>query len=207
MAQQQEEKMIVDKLRPTAEMKEAVVDVKMEEKVLLADVVVDMLKEEGIEHIFTLTAGSTWSMLPFFQKKGIKAINFRHEQACGFAMDAWGRLTRRPAVALPGGGTGLTNFSTGLCEAYAAGSPGVVIQAESGPFDDDKFGGQGIARAENQLPGLCKWVRKVNILETFLWQLKRAFRSAVTPPVRPVVVAYGSGAITSGLTVPRRVAY
>ncbi len=207
MAEQQEEKMLVDKLRPTAEMKVAAVDVKAEEKVLLADLVCEMLKEEGVEYVFTLTAGSTWSILPFLQKNRIKVVNCRHEQAAGFAMDAWGRLTRRPGVALPGGGTGLTNFSSGLCQAYAAGSPGVAIQAESGPFDDDKFGGQGIARAENQLVGISKWVRKVNIPETFLWQLKRAFRSAVTPPVGPVVMAYGSTAITPGLSVSRRVAY
>jgi hypothetical protein len=53
---QKEEKMIVDKLRPTAEMQEAPkVDVKLEEEVFLGDCVADLLKKEGVEYIPFLT--------------------------------------------------------------------------------------------------------------------------------------------------------
>ncbi len=115
-------------------------------------------------------------------------------------MDAWGRMTRRPGFALPGSGTGLTAFSTGLCQAYSAGSPGVVLQMESGPFDDGRYGSQGIARAENQFKGMCKWVRRVNQPNILLWNLKSAFRSAITPPYGPVAVSCGNSEITAAST-------
>ncbi|MFH0846609.1 MAG: thiamine pyrophosphate-binding protein [Chloroflexota bacterium] len=207
---EQEERMIVDKLRPTTEMaRAAVVDVKAEEKICIADAVAEMLKEEGVEYCFFLTGGQTGTFTAGFQKNKIKCVHCRHEQAAGFAMDAWGRMTRRPGFALPGQGTGLTNFSSGLCQAYSAGSPGVALQMNSGPFDDDKFGGQGIARAETQERGLCKWVRNVYEPNTLLFQLKRAFRSAVAPPAGPVVVgvsSYGMN-VSNNYMVPRRVLY
>ena len=205
---QKEEKMIVDKLRPTAEMQEAPkVDVKLEEEVFLGDCVADLLKKEGVEYVPYLTGGGTATMIAHIQKAGIKCVHVRHEQTAGFFLDGWGRLTAKPGFALPGAGTGLTNFSTGLCQTYCSGAPAVALQAESGPFDDDKYGGQSIARAENQFKGMTKWVRKVNFPNTLLWQLKRAFRSAMTPPTGPAVVAYGNSAITPGMRVKRKVAY
>ncbi|MFH0847751.1 MAG: thiamine pyrophosphate-binding protein, partial [Chloroflexota bacterium] len=197
----------VDTLRPTAQAGLAAqVSVRGEDRVKIAEEVAKVLKSEGVEYTFFLTGGGTATMMVAIEQAGIKAVHCRNEMSAGFAMDAWGRITTRPGFALPGAGTGLTNFMTGLCQAYSAPSPGVAIIAESGPFDDDKYGGQGIARSENQAVGLCKWARKAHP-NTFLWQLKRAFRSAVTPPIGPVVVAYGNSEFTTGLTVPRRLAY
>ncbi len=203
----QEHRMSVDRLRPTAEAGLAAqVSGRGDEDVMLSEEVAKLLKSEGVEYVFYLTGGGTGTMMVSIQKAGIKAVHCRNEMSAGFAMDTWGRLTTRPGFALPGAGTGLTNFTTGLAQAYAAPSPGVALIAESGPFDDDKFGSQGISRAENQCRGMCKWVRKVHP-NTLLWQLKRAFRSAVAPPVAPVVVAYGNSEFSGGLKVPRRVAY
>ncbi len=203
----QEHKMSIDRLRPTAEAGLAAqVSGRGEESVMLSDEVAKVLKSEGVEYVFYLTGGGTGTMMVSIQKAGIKAVHCRNEMSAGFAMDAWGRITTRPGFALPGAGTGLTNFTTGLAQAYAAPSPGVALIAESGPFDDDKYGSQGVSRAENQCRGMCKWVRKVHP-NTLLWQLKRAFRSAVAPPVAPVVVAYGNSEFRSGMRVPRSVAY
>ncbi|MFH1639705.1 MAG: thiamine pyrophosphate-binding protein [Chloroflexota bacterium] len=200
-AKQPEEKMMVDRLRPSAELALQIKeDPRAREKVVLGDCVADMLKEEGVEYVFYLTGGGTATMIQPLQKNKIKCVHVRHEQTAGFAMDAIGRITRRPGFALPGAGTGLTAFGTGLCQAYSAGAPGVCLQAESGPFDDDKYGGQGVARAENQFFGMCKWVRKVNQPNVLLWQLKRAFRSSVTPPYGPCVVAYGNSEINAAST-------
>ncbi len=210
MAQQPEEKMLVDKLRPTAEMaKVAAVDVKGEERIPIGAAVAQMLKQEGVEYLAFLTGGGTATYVVEIQKAKIKCIHVRHEQTAGFFMDGWGRLTTRPGFALPGAGTGLTNFGTGLCQTYSAGAPGVALVCESGPFDDDKYGGQGIARAEHQYQGMAKFIRKVNTPNTLLWQLKRAFRTAVTPPTGPAVVASGNTEINAqqNYMVPRRVLY
>ncbi len=207
MAEQKEERMLVDRLRPTAEMGVGEVDVKMQERVLLNDLVADMLKEEGVEYVFFLTGGGTATFIQYLQKNKIPCVHVRHGQTACFAMDAWGRLPGRPGFALHGSGTGLTNFSSGLCQAYSAGAPGVVLQMESGPFGDDKFDGQGQARAENQFRGITKWVRRVTTPNTLLWQLKRAFRSAITPPFGPVAVSCGNSAITGPINMTKAAAY
>jgi acetolactate synthase-1/2/3 large subunit len=210
MAQQPEDRQLIDRLRPTAELQLQVKeDPRGREKIHLGDALANMLKEEGVEYCFYLTGGGTATFIVSLQRNKIKCVHVRHEQAAGFAMDAVGRLTRRPGFALPGSGTGLTAFATGLCQAYSAGSPGVVLQMESGPFDDGKYGGQGIARAENQFKGMTKWVRRVNQPNILLWNIKSAFRSAVTPPYGPVAVSCGNSEITAATTmaVERRTAY
>jgi acetolactate synthase-1/2/3 large subunit len=207
---QQPEKMLVDTLRPSAEMALKVKeDPTAQEKINLGFAMADLLKEEGVEYCFYLSGGGTATTIYPLQQQGIKCVHVRHEQSAGFAMDAWGRITRRPGFAIPGAGTGLTAFSTGLCQAYSAGSPGVVLQAESGPFDDLRYGGQGVARAENQFRGMAKWVLKINQPNVLLMHMKRAFRDAVTPPYGPVALAYGNSEITAASlnAVQRRVAY
>jgi len=207
---QQPEKMLVDTLRPSAEMALKVKeDPTAQERINLGFAMADLLKEEGVEYCFYLSGGGTATTIYPMQQQGIKCVHVRHEQSAGFAMDAWGRITRRPGFAIPGAGTGLTAFSTGLCQAYSAGSPGVVLQAESGPFDDLRYGGQGVARAENQFKGMAKWVVKINQPNVLLMHMKKAFRDAVTAPYGPVALAYGNSEITAASisAVQRRVAY
>ena len=205
--EKKEEKVIIDRLRPTAEMAPPEVDASMQEKVHLADLCVDILREEGVDHLYYLTGGNTDAVVARMQRAGIKAVQVRHEQSAGFALDAVGRLTCRPGFAVAGKGTGLTNFSTGICQAYSAGAPGVAIQMESGTVDDDKYGSQGVARTENQLQGITKWARRVTNPKNVLFQLKRAFRSAMTPPTGPVVVGLSSDEfLPQTMWVPRQVA-
>ena len=201
MAQQPEDRQLVDRLRPTAELQLQVKeDPRGREKINLGDALADMLKEEGVKYVFYLTGGGTATFIVPLQRNHISCVHVRSEQSAGFAMDAWGRMTRRPGFALPGSGTGLTAFSTGLAQAYSAGSPGVVLQMESGPFDDGRYGSQGVTRAENQFKGMTKWVRRVNQPNILLWNLKSAFRAAVTPPYGPVAVSCGNSEITAGST-------
>ncbi|MFH1640155.1 MAG: thiamine pyrophosphate-binding protein, partial [Chloroflexota bacterium] len=183
------------------------VKVQAEEKVNVLELCAQMAKEEGMEYMFSLIGGNSITMDTFVQRAGIKRVLFRHEQGCGFAMDAWGRLSRRPGFCVIGPGTGLTNFVTGVTQAYAAGAPGVAIVAESGTMDDDNYGSQGIARSENQLKGVTKWVRRVTYPAHLLRNLKEAFRTAVAPPAGPVAVAYTTEIAGPGIFLPRAQAY
>ena len=204
---QQEERMLVDKLRPTAEMGLGKVDVTMEEKVNIFDLCAEMVKEEGVEYNFCLVGGNATVLDLHMQKAGIKRVHVRHESTAGFAMDGWGRLTRRPGFVVCGPGTGLTNLTSGVVEAYAAGAPGVAMVCESGTLDDDGYGGQGCARSDLQFSGISKFSRRVVSPNTLLFQLKRAFRTAVTPPTGPCVVATTNEIAGPGIFIPRRAAY
>jgi len=178
----------------------------MAENVHILEAVCEIAKEEGCEYTFSLPGGGQMVLDAQSKISGIPTVMFRHEQSLGFALDAWGRLSRRPGFAICGPGTGLTNLTTGLVQAYAAGVPGVAVVGESGTEDDDLYGGQGCARSENQYRGITKWARRVPNPNTLLFQVKRAFRSAVTPPAGPCVVAYTS-TTHAGTRLPREQAY
>lgn len=209
MTEKKEEKVLIDTLKPALEAEVPEIAPEMMEMVHIGDLAAQLIKDEGIDHVFGLTAGGIWMMETLVQRAGIKRVHVRHEQTATFAADAWGRLTRRPGVALIGPGTGLTNSTTGVVQGYSAQSPMVVIVGESGSIDDDKPGAQGLSRSENQFQGISKWARKVHTPIGFLFQLKRAFRSAVTPPQGPCVVAYGYDFLyfRERVEVPRMMAY
>jgi len=184
-----------------------IMEVQANETVNVLEEVAKLAKREGVEYVFTLPGGNEITLDWTMQRAGIKRVMLRHEQACGFAMDAWGRLSRRPGFAVVGPGTGLTNFTTGVVQAMSAGAPGVGIVAESGTMDDDLLGGQGLARSEQQFAGITKWARRVTYPTTLLFQVQRAFRSAVTQPTGPAVVAYTNELMGGGLIVPKAQAY
>ena len=205
--EKKEEKMLVDKLKPKTEDEAATtISREMMEQVDVFELAAEMLKEEGTEYTFSLMAGGTWPMEINSQKAGIPRVHVRHEQAAAFAADAWGRLTRRPGVVIVGSGTCMTNAASGITQGYAAGSPMVILASDNSMVSDDRYSGMCIAHAEQQYAGITKWVRRVGNPQSFLYQLKRAFRSAVDHPSGPVCVATPGdmgGAVGASKKVPR----
>jgi len=190
-----EEKLIVDLDKPGAE--EHLVETPkddiaawLNEEVDVFDLAAEMLKEEGVHTIFALTAGGCWNIEGHCLKAGIERVHVRTEETATFAADAYGRMTSRPGIACTGPATGICYATAGVAQAYSAQSPMVYIAGESGAMDDDKFQLQGLVRAERLCETIAKFARRVPQPGTFLFQLKRALRTAVTPPTGPCVVAY-----------------
>ncbi|MBI4180534.1 MAG: thiamine pyrophosphate-binding protein [Chloroflexi bacterium] len=154
------------------------------------DLMAEMLKEEGVEQTFSVASSSNWAMEVANQRVGIPTVNFKQEQAATFAADAWGRITRRPGVAIIGTNTALCNGTSGAAQGYAAAAPMVIILSDGFRRQDRNGGGQ--ASVENQYRGITKWARLVGDPGMFLNQLKRAFRSVVTHPTGPVALAWAT---------------
>jgi len=188
--EEKEEKMITDKLKPMWEIEVPEMPPEDFEQANIFDLGAQLLQEEDVKVVFSIVGTLSWAQEMRSMMRGIPRVTVHHEATAGFAADAWGRITRRPGVAFCSGGTALTNITTGVVQGYAGESPMVVWLGESGSLDDHKFGPQGVSRAENQFKGICKWVRKTTDPMTLLFHLKSAFRSAVTPPCGPCVVAH-----------------
>jgi len=187
----EENKEVLDFLKPGAEQTEVTEEIPPEAmmEVNLFDMVALLVKQLGITHVYGLQAGGMWPYECTMMKAGIARIAVRHEQTATFAAEAEARILGRPGMALIGPGTGITNASTGVVQAYAAQSPMFVLVGESGTFDDDMPAGQGIARSENQFSGITKWTRRVVNPQVLLWNIARGFRAAVTAPMGPVCVS------------------
>ena len=186
----EEKKEIVDLLKPGAEVAGTfeVPEIAFTE-VNIFEMVGNLLKELGIKQVYSLNAAFVHPHEQGIMKAGIARVQVRHEQTATFAADAEARILGRPGMALIGPGTGITNASSGVCQAYAAQSPMFVLVGESATTDDDFPYSQGVARSENQFHGMTKWTRRVSSPNVLLWQIVRAFRSCVTPPYGPVCVS------------------
>jgi acetolactate synthase-1/2/3 large subunit len=91
------------------------------------DIIADVLREQGVEFLFTLVGGHISPLLVGANKSGISVIDVRDEVNAVFAADAVARLTGKPGVAAVTAGPGVTNTITALKNAQMAQSPLILL--------------------------------------------------------------------------------
>ena len=153
-----------------------------------ADIVVNCLKDEGIEYIFGYPGGAALHIYDaMYRQDDVKHILVRHEQGATHAADGYARATGKPGVVLVTSGPGVTNTVTGIATAFMDSIPMVVITAQvpSHLIGDDAFqevDTVGVTRPCVKHNFLVKDVNK--IAET----MKKAFYIASSGRPGPVVV-------------------
>ncbi len=101
--------------------------------------VAKVLKQEGVECIFTLPGGQ---IDPIFQgclKEKIRVIDTSHEQTAIFMAEGWARVTGKPGVAAVSAAPGVTNAITGIYDALGTGTPIIVFGGRS-PLSEFEMG-------------------------------------------------------------------
>jgi acetolactate synthase-1/2/3 large subunit len=91
------------------------------------DIIGKVLRDRGVEFLFTLCGGHISPILTGAKKEGIRVIDVRDEVNAVFAADAVGRLTGVPGVAAVTAGPGVTNSMTALKNAQMAQSPLILL--------------------------------------------------------------------------------
>ncbi len=153
-----------------------------------AEIVVQFLKDEGVEHVFGYPGGAVLHIYDaIFQQDELRHILVRHEQGAVHAADGYARSTGKPGVALVTSGPGATNAVTGIATAYMDSIPLVVLTGQvATPFiGSDAF-------QEVDAVGITRPCVKHNFLvrnlEDLAETLKKAFYIATTGRPGPVVV-------------------
>jgi acetolactate synthase-1/2/3 large subunit len=153
-----------------------------------AEIVVQALKDEGVEHVFGYPGGAVLHIYDaFFQQQDVQHILVRHEQGATHAADAYARATGKPGVALVTSGPGATNAVTGIATAYMDSIPMIVLTGQvPKPFiGSDAF-------QEVDTVGITRPCVKHNFLveslDTLAETIKKAFYIATTGRPGPVVV-------------------
>jgi len=95
------------------------------------ELVVQVLVQHGVRHLFTLCGGHILPIYDACLKHGIAIVDVRHEQAAAHAADAYARLTRNLGVAAVVPGPGVTDAVTGVANAFAARSPMLLVGGAS----------------------------------------------------------------------------
>jgi len=87
----------------------------------------EALIERKVEYIFTLSGGHITPIYQYLEESEVTLFDTRHEQAATFMAEAWGKLTRKPGVAMVTAGPGFTNALTGVASAFFSNTPMVII--------------------------------------------------------------------------------
>jgi len=153
-----------------------------------AEMVLQALKDNGVEHIFGYPGGA---VLPIYdelhQQDDVEHILVRHEQGAGHMAEGYARSTGKPGVVLVTSGPGATNVVTALQDALMDSIPLVCLtgQVPTSLIGSDAF-------QECDTVGITRPCTKHNWLVKDVNQLSRviheAFRIATTGRPGPVVV-------------------
>ena len=96
-----------------------------------AEMVIQALKDQGVEHIFGYPGGAVLPIYDeLFQQDTIEHILVRHEQGAGHAAEGYARSTGKCGVALATSGPGATNMVTPLTDAMMDSIPLVCITGQ-----------------------------------------------------------------------------
>lgn len=153
-----------------------------------AEMVVQALIDQGVEHIFGYPGGAVLPIYDeLFQQDKVQHILVRHEQGAGHAAEGYARSTGKVGVVLVTSGPGATNMVTPLTDALMDSIPLVCItgQVPTHLIGNDAF-------QECDTVGITRPCTKHNWLVKRIEDLPRilheAFRIAQTGRPGPVVV-------------------
>ena len=145
----------------------------------------EALVERGVDRVFFIAGGHIYPLLEGLQKAGVKILATRHEQAAVFMAEAWGRMTRKPGVAMVTAGPGFTNALTPIANARLANSPLLLISGVVGLNVCEKLDLQDMV----QLPVIAPMVKKALVCqkaERIQEFVDMAYRACITGRPGPV---------------------
>ncbi len=100
-----------------------------------AKMVIEALKEQGVEVVFGYPGGAVLPIYDeLFQQNEIRHILVRHEQGAVHAAEGYARSTGKPGVVLVTSGPGATNAVTGIVDALMDSIPLVVLTGQVPTF-------------------------------------------------------------------------
>jgi acetolactate synthase-1/2/3 large subunit len=96
-----------------------------------AEMIVEALKDQGVEHVFGYPGGSVLPIYDaIFGQNRVRHILVRHEQGAAHAAEGYARSTGKVGVLLVTSGPGATNAVTGLTDALLDSIPLVCITGQ-----------------------------------------------------------------------------
>lgn len=152
-----------------------------------AQILMEVLKEEGVDTIFGFPGGVIIDVFDELAKTDIKHILVRHEQGAVHAADGYARASGRVGVCLVTSGPGATNTVTGIATAYMDSIPLVIFtgQVPTQLIGNDAF-------QEVDIVGITRPCTKHNYLvkrtEDLAGIVKEAFIIAASGRPGPVLI-------------------
>lgn len=152
-----------------------------------ADIIVKILREEGVDVIFGYPGANTLPLHDRLTNSQIQHYLMRHEQAAAHAADGYARATGKVGVCLATSGPGATNLVTGIATAYMDSTPMIALTAQvsTSLLGQDAFQETDIIGITLPITKHSYQVHDVNDIPQILYQ---AFELAKTGRPGPVLV-------------------
>ena len=154
-----------------------------------AEIVIDCLKEQGVDVVFGYPGGSILNVYDALYKHSDEIFHVltSHEQGAAHAADGYARATGKVGVCMATSGPGATNLVTGIATAYMDSVPMVAITCNvTLPLlGKDSFQEVDIAGVTMPITKHGYIVKDVNILAD---TLRKAFHIAKSGRPGPVLV-------------------
>ncbi|MEL6234638.1 MAG: thiamine pyrophosphate-binding protein, partial [Pseudomonadota bacterium] len=100
-----------------------------------AEIVVQALKDQGVDTVFGYPGGAVLPIYDeIFKQNDIRHILVRHEQGATHMAEGYARSTGKPGVVLVTSGPGATNAVTGLTDALMDSIPIIVLSGQVPTF-------------------------------------------------------------------------
>ena len=163
-----------------------------------AQLLVRMLKAEGVRHVFTLSGLHIAPIYAACVEEGIQIIDTRHEQAAAHAADATARLTRGIGVACVTAGPGVTDAITGIANAFAASSPVLLLGGAAPSFNAGKGSLQEMEQVD-LFTRITKWSDRIPAPDRVPTFLAKAFRTMLSGRPGPVFLECPWDVLSNGV--------
>ncbi len=154
-----------------------------------AEIVIECLKEQGVDTVFGYPGGAILNVYDELYKHSneIKHVLTSHEQGASHAADGYARSTGKVGVCFATSGPGATNLVTGIATAYMDSVPMVAITCNVGVslLGKDSF-------QEIDIAGITTPITKHNFIvkdvDNLADTIRRAFKIARKGRPGPVLV-------------------
>ena len=160
----------------------------MSQRMNAGEAVIEMLRQEGVSHIFGIVGSSFLDILdPLYDRDDIQFVGVRHEQGAALMADGFSRISGSPSACLATNGPGVLNLTYGIAAAYVAHSPVVVLAPSASRDHQYRDSTQEFDQVSLFRP-ITKASFPINKIERLPDALRQAFRVATSGKMGPVLL-------------------
>ncbi|WP_102347929.1 thiamine pyrophosphate-dependent enzyme [Bacillus sp. Marseille-P3661] len=151
--------------------------------------IVEIMKEEGINHAFTVPGESFIPILDaLYDEEDFQLISNRHEGGAALMAEGYAKASGQTAVVMATRGVGAANLSIGIHTAKENSTPMVVFLGQVKSSFRGREGFQEVD-LDRFLHDVCKWTVEINDVNRIPEFVHRAFRIAKSGRPGPVAVS------------------
>ncbi|MGL4287974.1 MAG: thiamine pyrophosphate-binding protein [Phreatobacter sp.] len=165
--------------------------------------IIAWLKAAGVANVFSVSGGPINSIYRACAHQDLPLIHARHEAAACFMAESFSRVTGKAGAAVVTLGPGVTNAVTPALVSMLAGTPMIIIGAQSGT----KTAERGAGMSYDVLPvlkGVTKWAARCTDANRLAEYLDIAWRKMWAGRPGPVFLEVPTDILSSPVTTPLR---